>query len=110
VKKEIVKIPKDKIVVTLGRAEPVAGSFQFEKYLAIYQQRKKLNPGKGILAAQPFALLRRGQCGQGGRNARTVDFEQRIGARRFQDHLIATPSHVSEARKDESVGIAKRRD
>ena len=55
VKKKIVKIPENEIVVALGGSKPViTGSFWFEKNLAINQQRKKLNPWKSILAAQPF--------------------------------------------------------
>jgi hypothetical protein len=50
VEKKIVKIPKNKIGVPLGRAEPVAGSFSFEKDLASDQQRKKLDPGKSVRA------------------------------------------------------------
>jgi len=80
VEKKIVKIPENEIVVTLSRSEPaIRGSFGFEKDLAIYQQREKLNPRKSILPAEPFDSLRYRECRQGGRNLRIADFEQRAG-------------------------------
>ena len=107
VEKKIVKIPKNKIGVPLGRAEPVAGSFSFEKDLASDQQRKKLDPRKSVLLAQPFDLLRCGEYGQGSRNLRIAEFEQRAGTGRFHDDLVATASHVSEPREDQSICLRK---
>ena len=87
----------------------VAGGIDLEQDLAIHQQGEKLDPGKAILPAEPSDLLRRGQHGEGGRNLRIADPEQRAGARRFQHHLVAAPPQVGEARQDENVGIAERR-
>ena len=110
VEQKIVKVPENEVVVTLGRSQPaVAGSVDLEKDLAIDQQSEKLDPRKTVLPAQPFDLLRCRQHGQGGRNLRIANLEQRAGARRFQDHLVAAPSHVCEPRQDENVGIAELR-
>ena len=110
VKKKIVKVPKNEVVVTLGRSEAtVASSLDLEKDLAINQQGEKLNPRKTVLPTELFDLLRCRQYGQGGRNLRIANFEQRAGARQFQNHLVAAPSHVREPRQDESVCIAELR-
>ena len=106
--KKIVKVPKNEIVVALGRSEAYCRcGARLEKDFAINQQGKKLNPGK-MVGAQPSDLLWCRQYGQGSCNLRIADFEQRAGPRRFQDDLVATPSHVSEPRQDESVCIANR--
>ncbi len=110
VEQKIVKVPKNEVVVALRRPQAVAASgVDLEKDLAIQQQSEKLDPRKTVLPTQLFDLLRRGQHGQDGRNLRIADFEQRAGARRFQHHLVAAPSHVREPRQDESVGIAELR-
>jgi hypothetical protein len=98
-KKKIVKIPQNEIVVALGWPEAaVPSSFELEKDFTIDQKRKKLNPWKSVLSAQPFDLLRCREYGQGSRYLRIADFEQRASAGRFQDHLVATPSYVGEPR------------
>ena len=107
--KKIVKIPKNETVVTLGRSEPtIAGSFWFEQDLAINQQCEKLDRRKSVVPAEPLDLLRCRKHGQGARNFRIADFEQRTGAGRFQDRIVAAPSHIGEPRQDESVGFAER--
>ena len=85
------------------------GGVDLEKDLAIHQQGEKLDAGKTVLPAEPFDLLRRGQHGDGGRNLRIANPEQRAGARRFQHHLVAAPPHICEPRQDENVGIAELR-
>src|SRR5215471_7840013 len=108
VEQKIVKVPNNEVVVTLGRSEAIlAGSVDLEKNLAVNEQGEKLNPWKTVLATEPLDLLGCGQHGQGGRNLRIANFEQRAGARRFQDHLIGAPSHVRESREDENVGIVE---
>ena len=97
VEQKIVKVPKNKVVVTLGRSKPTfTGNVDLENDLAIEEQGEKLDFWKTILPTQLFDLLRRGQHGQGGRNLRIANSEQRAGARRFQHHLVATPPHVRE--------------
>src|SRR5262245_13040380 len=96
-KEQIVKIPQNKIVITLGWPQAtVAGAFKLDKNFAINQKCKKLNPGK--MDAQLSDLLRCREPGQSSRNLRIADFEQRARPGRFQDDLVATPSHVSEPR------------
>ena len=110
VEQKIVKIPENEVVVALGRPEAfVAGGVDLEEDLAIDEQSEKLDPGKTVLPAEPFDLLRRGQRGHGGRDLRIANPEQRAGARRFQNHLVAAPPQVCEPRQDENVGIAERR-
>ena len=97
VEQKIVKVPKNEVVVTLGRSEAaVASGVDLEKDLAIHQQGEKLDPRKTVLPTEPFDLLRCRQYGDGGRDLRIANFEQRAGARRFQHHLVAAPPHVRE--------------
>ena len=104
------KVPKDEAVVTLGQSKPTfATSADLEKDLAIEEQREKLDPRKTFLLTQRFDLLRGREHGDGRRNLRIADFEQRAGAWRFDDHLGAAPSHEREPRQDESLGIAQLR-
>src|SRR5580693_6571837 len=99
VEQKIVKIPKNKIVIALGRSKAVAaGSVDLDKNLAIEEQGEKLETRKIVLPTQLFDVLRRRQHGQDGGNLRVADFEQRAGARRFEDHLVTAPSHICEAR------------
>ena len=110
VEQKIVKVPKDEVVVALGRSKAAfAGNVDLEKDLAIHQQSEKLDPRKTLLPAELFDLLRRGEHGEGGRNLRIANFEQRAGARQFQHHLVAAPSHVREPRQDERVCISELR-
>ena len=103
------KVPKNEAVVTLGHSKPTFASTDLEKDLAIEEQGEKLDPWKTLPPTQLFDLPRGGEHGDGGRNLRIANLEQRAGARRFQDHLGAAPSHVREPRQDESVGIAELR-
>ena len=107
VEEEIVKIPENEIVVTLGRPQAaVAGGVDLEQDLAIDQHGEQLEPRKTVLPTQSFDRLRCGQQGQGGRDLRIANPEQRAGARRLQDHLVAAPAQVREPRQDENVGLA----
>ena len=99
VEQKIVKIPKNEIVIALGRSKAAAASsVDLEKDLAIEEQGEKLEPRKIVLPTQLFDVLRRRQHGQDGGNLRIADFEQRAGARGFEDHLVTAPSHICEAR------------
>ena len=50
VEQKIVKVPKNEVVVTLGRAQAaVVGGIDLEKDLAIHQQGEKLDPRKAVL-------------------------------------------------------------
>jgi hypothetical protein len=110
VEEEIVKVPENEVVVALGRPEAtVAGGVDLEKDLAIHQQSEQLGPRETFPAFQPFDLLGRRQYRDGGRCVRIANPEQRAGARRFEDHLVAAPSQVCEPRQDENVGIAEVR-
>src|SRR5262245_59677530 len=61
VEQKIVKIPKNKVLVTFGRSKAsFSSSLYFEKDLTIDQQGKKLDPRKSVLPTEPFDLLRRG--------------------------------------------------
>ncbi len=95
------------------RPRPAAGRCRrrvdLEQDLAIHQQGEEFEPGKTVLPPQLFDLLRRGEPGQRGRDLRIADLEQGAGARRFQHHLVAAPSHIREPRQDERVGIAELR-
>ena len=101
VEEKIVKVPKDEVVVALRRPQPVAGGVDLEKDLAIQQQSEKLDAGKSFLPAQLLDLLRRRQHGQSSGDLRIADLEQGAGARRFEHHLVAAPSHIGEARQHE---------
>ena len=104
------KLPKNEAVVTLGRSKSTfAGSRDLEKDLAIEEQGEKRDPWKTFLLMQLFDLPRGGEHGDGRRNLWIANFEQRAGARRFQDHLGAATPHVREPRQDESVGVAELR-
>src|ERR1700683_4921818 len=104
------KVPKNEAVVTLGQSMPTFGtSTHLEKDLAIEDQGEKLDPWKTFLLTQPFDLLRGREHGDGRRNLRIANFEQRAGARRLQHHPVAAPSHEREPRQDESLGIAELR-
>ena len=95
VKQKIVKVPKNEVVVAFGRSQAaVASGVDLEQDLAIHQQGEKLDPRKTLLPTEPFDLLWGGQYGDGRRDLRIADLEQRAGARRFQHHLVAAPSHV----------------
>src|ERR1700722_19805651 len=97
------KVPKSEVVVTLGQSKPTfATGANLEKDLAIEEQREKLDARKTFLLTQRFYLPRGGERGDGRRNLRIADFEQRAGAGRFDDHLGAAPSHEREPREDES--------
>ena len=110
VEQQIVKVPENEVMHRPRRSQvAVVGGIDLEKDLAIHQQGEKLDPGKAVLPAELSDLLRRGQHGEGGRNLRIADPEQRAGARRFQHHLVAAPPHVGEPRQDENLGIAERR-
>ena len=110
VKKKIVKVPKNEFAVTFGRSETaIPGYIDLIQDLAIYQQTEKLNPEKAVLPTELFDPLRCREYGQAGRNPRIAKLEQGAGARRFQNHVVATPSHVSKSRHCESVRIAELR-
>src|ERR1700683_3315778 len=101
------KLPKNEAVVTLGRSKPsFAGSRDLEKDLAIEEQGEKLDPRKTFLLTQLFDLLRGREHGDGRRNLRIANFEQRAGGQR---HPGAAPSQEREPRQDESLGIAELR-
>src|ERR1700677_5315515 len=104
------KVPKYEAVVTLGRSKPTfATSPDLEKDLAIEEQGEKFDPRETFLLTQLFDLPRGGEHGDGRRNLRIANFEQRAGARRLQHHLVAAPSHEREPRQDESLGTAELR-
>ena len=110
VEQKIVKVPKNEVIVALGRSEAiVAGSAGLEKDLAVDEQGEKLDPRKTGLPAELSDLLRCRQHSQGGRDLRIANFEQRAGARRFQNHVVGAPSHVGEPRQHDRVGIAELR-
>ncbi len=93
VKQQIVEVPKNKIVITLGSTETgifVRGIY-LEKDLAIHQQSEKFESGKVVLPAEAFDLPRCSKHNQGSRNLWIDNFEQRPGARRLQHHLVASP-------------------
>ena len=59
VKQKIVKVPKNEVLVTLGRSETTAaGGVDLEQNLAIHQQGEKLDPRKAVLSTELFDLLR----------------------------------------------------
>ncbi len=103
---KIVKVPENELLIALGQAKlAFAGSADLEKDLAIEEQGEKLDPRKTLLPTQVFDLLWGGKHGDGGRNLRIANSEQRAGARQFQHHLVAAPSHIREPRQNEAVGI-----
>jgi hypothetical protein len=106
VEQKIVKVPENEVTLRASQAI-VAGRVDLEKDLATDQQREKLNPRKSVLPAEPFDLPGCSQVGNRGYNRRIANPEQRAGARRFQHHVVAAPSHVGEPRQDENVGIAE---
>ena len=107
---EIVKVPQNEAVVALARSQAaVASRVDLEHDLAIHQQGEKLESRKTVQPTEPFDLLRCRQCGDCGRDLRIANSEQRAGARRFQDHVVAAPSHVREPREDKNVGVAELR-
>src|SRR5215471_13921472 len=99
VEQKIVKIPKNEIVIAFDRSKAAAaGSVDLEKDLAVEEQGEQLEPAKIVPPTQRFDVLRRRQHGQDGGNLRIADFEQRAGARRFEDHLVTAPSRICKAR------------
>ena len=109
VEQKIVEIPQHEGVVALGRPQAIAVGVDLEKDLAVDEEREKLEPWKTLLPAELFDLLRRGQQGQSSRDLRIADFEQRAGARRFQNHFVGAPPHIGEPRQHQRVGIAELR-
>src|ERR1700689_4709712 len=104
------KVPKNEAVVPPGQSMPTfATSTNLEKDLAIEEQGEKLDPWKTFLLTQLFDLLRGREHGDGRRNFRIANFEQRAGARRLEHYLGAPSSHEREPRQDESLGIAELR-
>src|SRR5437588_10147602 len=109
-KKQIMKVPKDQVVVAFGLSQRIGASrVELEKDVAINQQAKKLETGKTGLPTQLVDLLRRRERGQSGCHLRIANLEHRAGARAFQDHVVAAPSHVGKTRENENVGIAQPR-
>ena len=105
------KVPQNEVVVALGRSE-AAVARQASTLNRIRQSTSSARssmPGKTILPTQLLDRSGRRQRGDGGRNLRIADPEQRARARRFQHHLVAAPSHVGKPRQDEDVGIAEPR-
>jgi hypothetical protein len=110
VEEKIMKVPESEFLVTLGQAKLTSVSTaDLEKDLAIEEQREKLDPGETLVPTPLFDLLRGGKHGDGCRNLRIANPEQRARTRRFQHHLVAAPSHIREPRQNESVGVAKFR-
>src|SRR5262249_5016666 len=89
---EIVKVPKDQIVVAFRRSQAFIAARDLEENLAVDQKAEKLDTGEARLAADIFDFLRGGQTCQRGRNFRVADFKQRARARRFQNHLVSAPT------------------
>src|SRR5205823_9712533 len=82
VEQKIVKIPKNEIVIALGRSKAAAASsVDLKKDLAIEEQSEKLEPRKIVLPTQLFDVKRCRQHGQDGGNLRIADFEHRAGSR-----------------------------
>jgi hypothetical protein len=97
VEQKIVKVPKNEVVIPLRWLEAtVEGGVDLEQDLATYQQSKKLEPRKAVLPAEPFDSLGCRQHGDGHCDRWIAKLEQRAGARRFQHHVVAAPSHVGE--------------
>ena len=110
VEQKIMKVPKGEALIALGQSKPAfASGADLEKNLAIEEQGEKLDTWKAVLPTQLFDLPWGREHGDGGRNLRIANFEQRAGPRRFKDHLGAAPPHVREPRQDESVGIVELR-
>jgi len=108
VEQEIVKVPKHKVVVALGRTEAlVVRCIDPEKNLAIHQQREESDSRKIVLPPEPADFLRCRQDREGGRNVRIANPEQRAGARRFQHHVMAAPSQIREPGQHDHLGIAE---
>jgi len=56
---QIVKVPKNQVVVTLGRPQAtVASRGDLEQDIAINQQGENLAPRKAVLPTEPFDRLR----------------------------------------------------
>ena len=89
VEQEIVKVPKNQIVIALVGPEAAAPRIDLEEDLAIDQQGEKLSSWKNSPLAELFDFLRRREERNCGRKFRVANFEQRASARRFQHHLIA---------------------
>ena len=78
------KVPKNEAGgCNLSHSNPTFASSDLEKDLAIEQQGEKLDPWKTFLPTQLFDLLRGGEYGDGGRNRRIANLEQRVGAWRI---------------------------
>ena len=72
----------------------------------MHQQRKECESWGPIPTTKLFDLLRRRQRGDCGCNLRIVNSKQGAGARRFQDHLVASAPQIRETRQHENIGIA----
>src|SRR5580704_12995323 len=105
---EVVKIPKNEIVVALGRAKTlVAGCADLEKNVGVDEEAESFGPREPGLQAQVSDLLRRGQHGQRGGNFRIASPEQRASPWRFQDYVVGAPPQIREARQHEYISIAQ---
>ena len=82
VEQKIVKIPKNEVVITLGCSKAIfVRHVDLESDLTIHQQSEKVDARKTVLPTEMFDLLRYSQYGDGGRNLRIANFEQRAGER-----------------------------
>ena len=108
--KQIVKVPDNQIVIALGRPEVfVAFGVDFERELAIDKQAEKHRSRKALFPAQLPDSLRGRELGQKAGDTRIANPEQRGGARRFQNQVVAASPQIGEPRQDERVGVAKLR-
>jgi len=111
VEQQIVKIPEHETIAAFGGSQTIAagGGVDFEQDLAIQQQCEKFMPWKTVLPPELLDLSRRRQHGESSRNCRIANSKQGTGARRFQHHLIATPSQIRKSRQHDDIGVAERR-
>src|SRR5947209_6644267 len=101
------EIPEHEVFVTLVRPAAIAaGSIELEKDIAVYQQSKQFQPGKTGFP-QTADFLRRAQRGDRAGYFCIAYPEHCAGARRFEDHVVAAPSQISEPRQYDRLGIAK---
>ena len=80
-KKQIVKVPEEQVVVAFGCSQVLVLGSCLEKDVAVKEERQQLDARETIGLAQLFDTLRGSQRRQGGGDGRIANPEQGAGAR-----------------------------
>ena len=110
VEQEIVKVPQNEAVVALANSQAIIPRrVDLENDPAIHQQGEQFVPRKIVLLTELLHRLRCRQQREGNCNFRIANPKQRASQRRFQNHVVAAPPHVSKSRQSEHVSTVQLR-